>query len=53
MRGNGYLFFIVMLFKPQKWIQGLRDLSFSTKKNPAPRGEEEGRMIPECSESVM
>ena len=54
MRGNGYLFLTVMLFNPQKSIQGLKVLSFfATKKNPAPRGEEEGQMIPEFRESVM
>lgn len=35
-------------------MQGRRDLFFfSTKKNPAPAGEEEGRIIPAASESRM
>lgn len=54
MRGKGHLFFTVMLFNPQKSIKGRKDLSFfSTKKNPALRGEDEGQMIPAARESVI
>ena len=54
MRGRGYLFRTVMLFKPLKSIQWQRVLSFfSTKKKPAPTGEEEGRISPAARESVI
>ena len=43
-----------MSFKPLKSMHGVRDASFlHTKKNPAPRGEEEGHMMPAASELVM
>lgn len=39
-RGRGYLFLTVILFRPRKSMKGRRVLSFfSTKKNPAPRGD--------------
>ncbi len=54
MSGRGYLFFTVMSFKPLKSIHGRRVPSFlPTKKNPAPRGDEEGRIIPAASELLM
>lgn len=34
-------------------MQDERVLSFSTKKNPAPTGEEEGRMSPTAKDSLM
>lgn len=53
MRGSGYLFLIVMPFKPVKLMHGHRVLSFSTKKNLTPTGDEEGRMRPVAKESLM
>lgn len=51
--GRGYLFLVVILFNPQKSIQGQSDLSFlSTKKNPAPAGEEDNLMIPAASKGL-
>lgn len=52
MRGRRDLSLMVMLLRPRKSIQGRSDESFFfTKKNPAPRGEEEGRINPESRES--
>lgn len=34
-------------------MHGWTDLSFSTKKNPAPRGEEDGQIIPAARDSTM
>lgn len=53
MRGSGFLFFIVMPFKPVKLMHGRRVLSFSTKKNLTSTGDEEGRMRPVAKESLM
>jgi hypothetical protein len=53
MSGKGYLFFTVKSFSPQKSTHGLSDLSFFTKKNPAPTGEEDGVISPAARESWM
>lgn len=54
MRGRGDLSFIVMSFSPQKSMQGhSKESFFLTKINPAPTGEEDGRMNPEARESLM
>ena len=54
MRGKGYLFFTVMLFRPRSSIQGHSERSFLlTKKNPAPTGDEDGRMIPAARDSPI
>lgn len=47
IRGKGHLLLIVMLYRPRDSVHGCRVLSFfSTKKNPAPNGEDEGRIMP-------
>lgn len=52
--GNGYFVLTIMLLRPQKLIQGWRDLFFfSTKKDSAPTGEEDGWIIPAIRESVI
>lgn len=54
MSGKGYLFLTVMLLSPWKSMHGLSVPSFLLmKKKPAPRGEEEGLIIPTVGESQM
>ncbi len=53
MSGRGYLFFTVMSFKPLKSIHGRVPSFLPMKKNPAPRGDEEGWIIPAASELLM
>lgn len=53
MRGKGFLFFVVILFKPQKTIQEWSVPSLlPMKKIPMPRGDEERRIMPATMDSL-
>lgn len=54
IRGEGFLFLIVILFRLQKSTHGLREESFLvTKKNPAPSEKEDSLMLPLAKYSLM